>query len=235
MKFFFVGLDIRYHFHVQYILPKAIDILRESSLIFIEEYKVGKKKLDLLKIDYSEKEIIIYNEHFENKNTKNLEKLFTEKILKHKTISMISDGGYPLFADPGYQIQQILINYQIPFTIIAGTNSALHALLLSGMPIQNYYYVGFLPVKEKERKNAIEKLTRYKTTLAIMETPYRLNSLLASLKKYFSKNKVAIVFNITSDNEEIFRGKLIEAIKKYQNTKTKKPFVLVIDNNFSMD
>ena len=230
MKFYFVALNINNEYEKKFISPYAVEILTKSSLIIVEEYKVAKKKLDLWEIDISNKEIIIFNEHVEDRNKFNLEQFFNKTILKHKTISMISDSGYPLFADPGYSIQQNLIHYQIPFTIIAGTNSALHGLLLSGMPIKNYYYAGFLPIKEKEKNQKIIKLLKIKTALIIMETPYRLNSLLLSLKKYFLKHKISISFDITNKNEEVFRGKLIEAIQKYKNVKNKRPFVLVIDN-----
>ena len=228
MKFYFVGLDIGSRYDSKFVLPHAIEILKESSLIIVEEYKVSKKKLDLLKIDFSDKEIVIYNEHTEKK--KSLEQIFNQTILKHEKIAMISDSGYPLFADPGYKVQQFLINYQIPFTVVAGTNSALHGLLLSGMPTKNFYYTGFLPIKEKERKKEIEKLARIKTTLIIMETPYRLYNLLLALKKNFAKSNIAIAFDITEEREEVFRGKLIKAIQKYSEIKKKRNFVLVLDN-----
>lgn len=210
------------------ITHKAVETLKASDAIIVEEYKVAKKLLDMLKIDFSKKEIYELNEHNERKGGN---ELFEKIVFKHKFVSMISDAGTPAVADPGQTIIQNALAFKIEVKHVGGTSSIIAALQVSGLPTDDFYYAGFVPRVDKQREYALQKLTSLKTTIILLETPYRLGALLESMKKVFPTGiPVAICFNLTETDEYIFRGRLDEAVKKYANENKKERFVFLLNN-----
>ena len=208
---------------------RGLRLLKEADVVIVEEYKVGKKFLDQLKINITEKKIIVLNEHNERAQAKTI----LERILfKAKKVCLISDGGHPVIADSGHIFLKCCLEYGIQIKYIPGASSILGALLVSGFDNSNFYYSGFLPRKPKERDEALNRLKRVRSTLVIMETAYRLESLLKSLKKNFPKNlELCLAFNLTEKDESIFRGTIMEAIDQHSDKKNRKNFVLVLNNN----
>ena len=103
---------------------------------------------------------------------------------------------------------------------------------MSGFNTEKYLFQGFLPIKEKERNQVIKKLLQEKKIIIILETAFRLNNLLNSFSKiWLSNTLICITFNLSCNDEEIFRGTLKKAMLKYENkSKNKKNFVLLINN-----
>jgi len=208
------------------ISPRAIKALERSDGIIVEEYKQGKKKLDLLKIDISKKKLIPVNEHNEKKIN---DSFLTELITNYNYISIISDAGTPLIGDPGNMLVKKLVDFKIPVTHISGACSVISALVLSGFPADRFYYAGFLPPQKEKRLKTLKNLRGIKSSIIIMETPYRLIQLLKGVKGVFSPGKeICICFNLSKDNEYIFRGTVNEALTTYSEKKKKEEFVLVI-------
>lgn len=191
---------------------RALEVLQSVPVIIVEEYKVGKKILDLLKVDLSDRIILELNEHIEDtkklyskklyskkllqkkfineryyrskqkSNNKNFEQLINE-ILAYPEVAMISDAGTPVIADPGTILLKKLIHKEVIIKHIGGASSVLSALVVSGFDLSSFYYAGFLPNNEPQRSEAIEKLFKIKEVIVIMEVPYRLEVILTVLKK----------------------------------------------------
>ena len=207
---------------------RGLRLLKESEIVIVEEYKVGKKLLDQLGVDINKKEIIVLNEHNELSQAREVVK---EILFKAQKVSLISDGGHPVIADSGHILLKCCLEYGIAIKYVPGASSILGTLLISGFENNNFYYGGFLPRKPKERDGILSQLRKINKTIIIMETPYRLESLLKSLKKFFSKNlKLCLAFNLTKYDETVFRGTIEEALNHYLEKKNKKNFVLVLNN-----
>ncbi|MFC1504173.1 16S rRNA (cytidine(1402)-2'-O)-methyltransferase [Spirochaetota bacterium] len=211
------------------ISERAKSALAGSDAIFVEEYRKGKKTLDLLKIDISEKDIITFNEHDEKKFR---DSFIIPLVEKYKTASLISDCGTPLIADPGSKLLDLLLKFRIPITHIPGPSSVISALVLSGFSTKRFYYAGFLSPKREGRIADLKRIAGMKSTIVIMETPYRLLQLIESIKKVFGPGRdMALCFNMTKKNEYIFRGTVQDAWQYFSNKKVKEEFVIVLDNN----
>ncbi|HMB00187.1 MAG TPA: 16S rRNA (cytidine(1402)-2'-O)-methyltransferase [Spirochaetota bacterium] len=215
--------------NLQDISLRALELLEKAQLIIVEDYKTGKKMLDLLKIALGTKDIIELNEHNEQKEAG---KIAESIILKYQKAALISDAGHPVVADPGLRLVQELIQFKVKINYIPGASSVIGALITAGLPVNHFHYSGFLPRQSKERENRLRHLKSIKSTLIIMETPYRLPALIKSIKKIFYYRKpVVICFELTTPQEYIFRGTLQEAAKKFMHKKCKNNFVFLIDNN----
>jgi len=203
---------------------RAINILQEVDFIICEEYKEAKRLLHHLKI---EKELHSLNEHNEKEFSFDLLKLIQEK----KSAALISDCGTPLFSDPGITLVNLCIESGIEIIPIPGASSLMAALVGSGFNINKFYFAGWLSPKSDLRKKELLRLKGIKELIIIMETPYRLKSILSDITKVFSeKTKGVIAFNLTLPREQFYRGSIKDLLKLVEEKNLKGEFVLMIDN-----
>lgn len=203
---------------------RAINILHEVDFIICEEYKEAKRLLHHLKI---EKELHSLNEHNEKEFSFDLLKLIQEK----KSAALISDCGTPLFSDPGITLVNLCIESGIEIIPIPGASSLMAALVGSGFNINKFYFAGWLSPKSDLRKKELLRLKGIKELIIIMETPYRLKSILSDITKVFSeKTKGVIAFNLTLPTEQFYRGSIKDLLKLVEEKNLKGEFVLMIDN-----
>lgn len=203
---------------------RAINILQEVDFIICEEYKEAKRLLHHLKI---EKELHSLNEHNEKEFSFDLLKLIQEK----KSAALISDCGTPLFSDPGITLVNLCIESGIEIIPIPGASSLMAALVGSGFNINKFYFAGWLSPKSDLRKKELLRLKGIKELIIIMETPYRLKSILNDITKVFSeKTKGVIAFNLTLPTEQFYRGSIKDLLKLVEEKNLKGEFVLMIDN-----
>ncbi len=207
---------------------RSLQVLRECDIVICEEFKEGNKLLKQLEIN---KELMNLNEHNEN----NVLEEYILKLLSGQNIAMITDCGTPGFADPGLLLINRCIEMNIKIEFLAGANSVLTALVLSGFDISRFRFLGFLSPKSDLRKKQLQDLNTFRYSTVLMDTPYRLMNLLEDINNVIPENKIFVGANLTSDAEEQFRGtasEIIEEIKaKNPEGKYKAEFVLVISPN----
>ncbi|MHB1686962.1 MAG: 16S rRNA (cytidine(1402)-2'-O)-methyltransferase [Ignavibacteriaceae bacterium] len=203
---------------------RALNILREVDFIICEEFKEGRRLLSQYKI---EKELTALNEH----NEKEIADEILLKILEGKSAALISDCGTPLFSDPGHLLVELCISQKINVTPIPGANSLLPALTASGLDFESFYYYGWLSPKKEIRRQQLMKLRGINEVIILLDTPYRLKSLLADVVKVLGKNiKVVLAFQLTMGNEKFFRGTTEEILSLAEKMNLKGEFVLMLDN-----
>ena len=203
---------------------RAINILNSVDFIICEEMKEGRRFLAHYKI---EKTLFPLNEHNEKEES---EKLFT-KIKEGKSAALISDCGTPIFSDPGLMLVNLCINNNITVKPIPGANSLLPALSASGIDIEKFYYYGWLSPKKEIRKKELLQIKNLKEVIIILDTPYRLKTLLTDVVKFLGKNaKIVLAFNLTMEDEKFFRGYADEILNIVEKNNLKGEFVLIIDN-----
>lgn len=203
---------------------RAIKVLSEVELIICEEYKEAKRLLSHFKI---EKELISLNEHNEETVTQEILSLIKEK----KSVALISDCGTPLFSDPGTQLVQLCINSNVDVIPIPGASSIMTAIVGSAFNLNRFYFAGWLSPKADLRKKELLRLKNIKELIIIMETPYRLKSLLIDVLKIFSeKVRIVVAFDLTLPTEKFLRGTAKEILTIVEKEKLKGEFVLLINN-----
>jgi len=210
--------------NVKDITLRALECLSDSDLIICEELKPARRLLSEYKIT---KELIPLNEHTEKETIPEIIALLKEG----KNLALISDAGTPLFSDPGKYLVKQCIDSEISVSPLPGPNSILPALITSGFDINSFYYVGWLSPKKDLRRKELLKLKSIKETIVIMETPYRLKSILTDVKKFFGeRTRISLAYKLTMQEENVFRGTVSKVLTEIERQKLKGEFVLIIDN-----
>src|SRR5580698_2777960 len=88
-------------------------------------------------------------------------------------IALVSDAGMPLVSDPGHRLVALCLRHQIPVVPVPGPSALLAALSASGLPNEEFLFVGFLPQRSGERRRALERLRIEDRTLILYEAPHR--------------------------------------------------------------
>ena len=203
---------------------RALDILKKADFIICEEFKESRRLLSHYQI---KKELIPLNEHNEKESSQEI----FGKIRDGNSAALISDCGTPLFSDPGTLLVQMCIEAGIDVIPIPGASSIMSALVGSGFELGNFYYAGWLSPKSELRKKELFRLKGIKELIVIMETPYRLKTILTEISKVFGPNVyLVIAFDLTLPGEKYFRGKAGDLLKTVTEKKLKGEFVLVVDN-----
>lgn len=203
---------------------RALRVLKECDFIICEEFKEARRLLSHYKI---QKELFSINEHNENENANEL----ILKLLEGKTAALISDCGTPLFSDPGHLLVDLALQIKIDVVPVPGASSLLTALVGSGMDFEKFYYYGWLSPKKDIRRKQLYDLRRIKETIVILDTPYRLKTLMEDIVKILGADVPCVLaFELTKENEKFYRGNAGKILNIVDREKLKGEFVLIIKN-----
>ena len=207
---------------------RAIRILKDVEFIICEEFKDARRLLSYFKI---EKELLSLNEHNESEVVNDI----ILKISGGKSAAVISDCGTPLFSDPGHLLVELSISQNINVIPIPGTNSLLPALIGSGLDFEKFYYYGWLSPNKQTRRKQLLDLKKIKEVIVILDTPYRLKSLMSDIVKVLGKNiRTVLAFQLTMKDENFFRGTAEDILKIAEQKNLKGEFVLMLDNKIKV-
>ena len=203
---------------------RALRILNEVDFIICEEFKEAGRLLSYYKI---KKELVSLNEHNESKVVNEI----TLKLSGGSSAAVISDCGTPLFSDPGHLLVELCISQKINIIPVPGANSILPALTGSGLDFEKFYYYGWLSPNRQIRRKQLINLKRTKEVIVILDTPYRLKSLMSDIVKILGRNiRTVLAFQLTMKDEKFFRGTAEDILKIAEQKNLKGEFVLILDN-----
>jgi 16S rRNA (cytidine1402-2'-O)-methyltransferase len=220
-KLYIVSTPIGNH---EDITLRALNILKSVDFIICEELKEGRRFLSNYAI---EKELITLNEHNEKETVNDILMMFIEG----KSAALISDCGTPLFSDPGHLLVDVLISQKIQIVPVPGASSIMTALVGSGFDIEKFYYYGWLSPKKDERRGQLIRMKGIHEVIILMDTPYRLKTLLADVAKILGNNvPVVLAYQLTMGNERFYRGNAGQVLSNAETNNLKGEFVLIINN-----
>ena len=201
---------------------RAIETLKNSDLILAEDTRHAKKLLSEYKISTKVNSYHLNNEHKKVND-------YIELMSSGQKISLITDAGTPCISDPGFLLIREAIKKEIIITCLPGPTALIPALVLSGLPSENFIFEGFLP-RKKGRKTKLLELAQNTRTTIIYESPYRVVKTLTEFLEYFGEDRqITLSREISKIYEETFRGSIVEAVKYFSNKKIKGEFVICID------
>jgi 16S rRNA (cytidine1402-2'-O)-methyltransferase len=198
---------------------RAIRILKEVKLIAAEDTRKTRKLLSAYNIRTP---TTSYHEH--NKLTK-LDYILNR--LETDDVALVSDAGMPGISDPGYELLLEVNRHNIPIIPVPGPSVLITALVVSGLPTDNFLYLGFLPRKAGERRRLLKSKVEEKTTLIYFESPHRITESLQDTLDILGDRRIAVCRELTKIHEEIFRGTISETIKHFITPKGE--FTIVIE------
>ena len=201
---------------------RALNVLRNVDFIICEEFKEARRLLSKYKI---EKKLIELNEHNEEKASDEI----LQMMLDGKTAALISDCGTPLFSDPGHLLVDLAIQSKIDVIPVPGASSLLAALVGSGLDFEQFYYYGWLSPKKDIRRKQLLDLKRRKETIVLMDTPYRLKTLMEDVVKILGANiPCVLAFELTKEKENFYRSSAGNILSHIKKENLKGEFVLIL-------
>jgi len=197
---------------------RAIRILSKVSLIAAEDTRRTRRLLSAYRI---KARLTSYHEH-----NKKLKLPYLLKCLEHEDVALVSEAGMPGISDPGYELVLAAIERNIPVVAIPGPSVLPVALAISGLPTNEFLYLGFLPRNKNERKRLLGSISSEPRTIIAFEAPHRLKESLADIMEILGDRRLAVCRELTKLHEEVFRGTVSQAITHYPHPKGE--FTLVI-------
>lgn len=192
---------------------RALEVLQSADYILCEDTRRAQKLLTRFNF---KSRLVSFHEHNERQRLPKIIAL----MKKGKVFALVSDAGAPLISDPGYTLVQTLIQEDIPFTSIPGPSAVITALLLSGFPLQQFTFGGFLPLKPGARTKALQKLAELKEhTLVLFESPERIHGLVREISEVLGNRNLALCREMTKLHEEVLRGTASELLKRLADKK----------------
>ena len=211
---------------------RAVEMLRTADLIAAEDTRHTRGLLAHYDIHTP---MTSYHEH--NKDAKGPELI--ARMQAGETIVCVSDAGLPGIADPGGDLVRRAVAAGISVTPLPGANAALSALICAGLPLEGFTFVGFLPRKEKKRREVLARVAAYPETLIFYEAPHRLRETLDALAECLGRERQACAAReLTKKFEEFRRAPLGELSDYYRENEPRGEFVIVVagaDENAAAD
>lgn len=218
--------------HILYVVPtpignleditlRALRILGEVRLIAAEDTRTTRVLLDHYDIHTP---LTSYHEH--NKLSK-LDTLF--ETLETGDVALVSDAGTPGINDPGYELIDAALARGITVTVLPGASAVITALVASGLPTDEFVFLGFLPRKRKPLRDLLDSVSDESHTLIAYESPNRLQESLAVFgERLGSDRPIAVCRELSKLHEEVFRGTVQEALEHYTTHPPRGEVTLVI-------
>jgi len=183
---------------------RALRILRdEVVMIACEDTRHTQKLLEHYQI---RKPLISYHEHNEASRTAEI----LDSLEDGHSIALVSDAGTPLVSDPGYRVVKAAINRHFAVVPVPGPSAVLAALAASGLPTDDFRFIGFFPSKAGARRKALADILNTRGTVVAYESPHRILDTLAEIAVIFGSGPIVLAREITKVHEEFLRGSAAE-------------------------
>jgi 16S rRNA (cytidine1402-2'-O)-methyltransferase len=135
--------------------------------------------------------------------------------LESADVALVSEAGTPAVSDPGYELIRAAIEVGHTVSPVPGPSAVIAALIVSGLPVREFTFLGFLPHAAHARRRALADAARHPRTIVCFESPHRIRSTLADLVEAFGARPMAVCRELTKLHEEVFRGTAAEALEHF--------------------
>ncbi len=182
---------------------RGLRALREADVVAAED---TRHAVILLKHHEISRPLISLHEHNEAQRAEEIAK----RLAAGENIALLTDAGTPGISDPGFRVVRECIERGLEFTVLPGPTSILPALVGSGLPLHEFYFGGFLPVKSGRRQSVLEAALARNETSIFFESPHRIAKSLAVLAALAPDRKVCVARELSKKFEEYWRGPAAE-------------------------
>lgn len=192
--------------------PRAIDVLNSVDVIACEDTRTSGQ---LLKHFDIHKRLVAYQNFNEESSADGLINLLS----KGQNIALITDAGYPLMSDPGQRVVRKATEQGYNVVPISGCNAMLNALVASGLIVQPFIFIGFLPPSSSLCKKKLQEYVNYPMTLVFYEAPHRIEKMLKACLEVLGDRECSLARELTKVHEEFLRGTISEILEEVDSLK----------------
>jgi 16S rRNA (cytidine1402-2'-O)-methyltransferase len=198
---------------------RAIRLLQEVKLIAAEDTRTTRHLLNAHNIKTP---LTSYHEH-----SKRAKLDYLLNYLEKEDLALVSEAGMPGLSDPGYELIVAAIERGISVVPIPGASAVITALVVSGLPTDQFLYLGFLPRRKGQRQRLLSSIVDEPRTIVAFETPHRLREALSDIEEILGNRRLSVCRELTKVHEEIFRGRVGQAREHFAEPRGE--FTLVIE------
>jgi len=198
--------------------------LRECDVIAAEDTRRTGQLLNYFGIS---KPLLSYFRFNEAKRSEEI----LERLARGEKIVLVTDAGTPGISDPGERVVRAAVAAGFRVESVPGPCALVAALTASGLPTEEFHFVGFLPVKSGQRRKKLEALRDVSGTLAFYESPYRIEKFLGELNDLFPTAQVVLARELTKKFEEFLRGTPAELLEIAKKRSLKGEFVVLVSRD----
>jgi len=199
---------------------RALRVLREAPLIAAEDTRQTRKLLDHYDIH---RPLVSYFEHNERARVEPLlERLATGDV------ALVSDAGMPGISDPGYALVRAAIGRGIRVVPVPGPSAPIAALAASGLPTDQFVYLGFLPRRSGDRRKLLASVRGEQRTMVTFEAPHRLIAALGDVLEVLGDRPLVVARELTKIHEEFARGTARAVLERFEAAPPRGEVTLVI-------
>ena len=203
------------------ITHRAIRILKEVDLIAAEDTRHS----GILLRHYG---ITTPTTSFHSHTSDAKAKALAAELAAGKNMALITDAGTPGISDPAWTLIQAALAQNVSIVPVPGQAAFLTALMGSGLPMNEFLYLGFIPAK-KGRQTLFESLLEESRTVVLYESPHRLTKTLVQMAEILGSNRVVILAReLTKMHETFHRATLGELLAEAQKKPFKGELVLLV-------
>jgi 16S rRNA (cytidine1402-2'-O)-methyltransferase len=200
---------------------RALRVLKECDVVAAED---TRRTGQLLKHFGIAKPLLSYFQFNEARRSEEI----IERLRRGEKIALATDAGSPGISDPGERVVRAAIAAGLRVESVPGACALVTALTASGLPTEEFHFIGFLPHKSGQRRNKLELLKETSGTLVLYESPYRIEKLLGELKEVFPERQIVLARELTKKFEEFLRGKPAELLELAKKRRLKGEFVVLV-------
>jgi len=201
---------------------RAVEVLKSVTLVLAEDTRHTRHLLDHYGIATP---MASYHEHNEAKTTPRL----VSRLLSGESIALVSDAGTPLVSDPGARLVRAAIDAGVSVVPVPGPSAALAALVASGLDVDRFLFLGFVPRAGRDRRAVFDEISASRHTVVVYESPNRLADTLAELERLGAGLRpAAVAREMTKQFEDIRRGTVTDLLAYYGERPVRGEVVLVI-------
>jgi 16S rRNA (cytidine1402-2'-O)-methyltransferase len=181
------------------ITVRALRVLREVALIAAED---TRRTAHLLARHAIATRTTSLHEHNETQKSASL----VERLRAGDDIALVSDAGTPTVSDPGSRLIAAAIAAGVRIEPVPGPSAVLAALAASGLPTDQFAFLGFPPTRSKDRNAWFSRLLAVGGTVVFFEAPHRIRRTLQDLADRVGNCEIAVGRELTKKHEQLVRG-----------------------------
>jgi len=200
---------------------RALRVLRECDVVAAED---TRRTGQLLKHFDITKPLLSYFQFNEARRSKEI----IERLRRGEKVALVTDAGSPGISDPGERVVKAAIAAGLRVEAVPGPCALVAALTASGLPSDEFHFIGFLPHKSGQRHNKLESLKAFDGTLVLYESPFRIEKLLTELNEVFPEREIVVARELTKKFEEFLRGQPATLLEQAQKRSLKGEFVVLV-------
>ena len=203
---------------------RALQTLESVDFIICEDTRTSS--ILLSKFEIIKKKLLIYNDFSDSLSRNKI----LEKLKNGNSLALISDAGTPLISDPGYKLISFLRQENQKIICIPGPSSLTASISISGIPCDNFLFLGFLASSKIQKQQTITTLP-HNYSFVFFEVANRLHETLEIIKNTLENRNISVARELTKLHEEVIYGKVEEVFEFFEKNpqKLRGEFVVIIE------